>query len=670
MRFAVLVGLLLLGAAEVRADGGVLVVAPHPDDEVLAAGGVAYAAASAGADVHVVVVTNGDYYGTGYGLTRQGESVGALGVLGIAEERVVFLGYPDGGLLPLWNNAPAATQAYLSPRSGRTTTYGARGYGGTDLHTVLTGAPGAYNRVTLTQDVMAALELFRPAHVYVTGPLDDHPDHRGTFYAVRDAMQAVAAGDPAFRPVVHTTIVHDPKNHPYDDFWPASAPRELPLLAGNDEVWPNPSRASGVPARFAPTLPFVMPPSLPGTVLDWAAREQVPVPAVMALADAGANLKMRSLAHYASQDATFLNPHVKADEFFWPEPVRVGRFTENVARTATPSVSSAAAGQGAAAAIDGVVDGAPGRPDAEWAASAGGEAALRLAWPTPREIDRIVLFDRVGAADHVVAARIDLDDGTALAVGTLANDGRGDEVALDVPHRVGAVTITITAARGTPGLAEVEIFGGGAGLPCADDTVCGDGDACNGAEVCRAGVCVRDPAPACDDGDPCTRDRCASPGGCVHEPSCVPVPARGRGACRLAFVGLPAAGVCEDGDPACDADLTTDGACRFDAVLCANAGPPTPACELATPLVDVKLRDRREPALSTLVATLRTRLPAATPACVGPVAVRVPARNGPPRAVRLRVRTGGGRALRARALLGCRRAPPGVQRQPPAPLVP
>jgi LmbE family N-acetylglucosaminyl deacetylase len=670
MRLLAALALLLLGG-NARADGGVLVVAPHPDDEVLAAGGVAYAAAAAGMDVHALVVTNGDYYGTGYGLTRQGESVGALGVLGIAEERVVFLGYPDSGLLPLWNNAPAATQAYLSPRSGRTTTYGARGYGGADFHTVLTGAPGAYNRATLTEDVAAALALFRPAHVYVTGPLDDHPDHRGAFYAVRDAARAVAARDPAFRPVLHTTIVHDPRNHPYDDFWPASAPRELPLVAGNDDVWPNPGRDSGVPARFLPTVPFVMPPSLPGTGLDWAAREQVPVPAAMALADADANLKVQSLRQYATQDVTYLNPHVKADEFFWPDPVRVGRFGANVARAAALSVSSAAPGQGGAGAVDGVVDGAPARPAAEWAAAGAGEATLRLAWTSPVEIDRLVLFDRVGAAHHVLAARVELDDGTGLRVGTLANDGRGDEIVLDAPHRVAAVTVTIEAARGTPGLAEIEIFGGGAGSPCADDAACGDGDACNGAETCRSGVCVRDPAPACDDGDPCTRDRCAPPGGCAHEPSCTPVPARGRGACRVAFVGLPAGGVCEDGDPACDADQTTDGACRFDAVLCANAGPPTPACELATPLVDVKMRGHRQPALATLVAALRTRLPASAPACVGPVAVRVPARAaGPPRAVRLRLRTGAGRALRARAVLGCRPAPPGVRRGPPAPLVP
>jgi LmbE family N-acetylglucosaminyl deacetylase len=700
MTVRAVVALSVLLATPVVGADGVLVVAPHPDDEVLATGGVLYSAQRRGREVAVVVVTNGDYFGTEYGLIRQGESVAGLGMLGMNEDRVMFLGYPDSGLLPLWNNAPDAGRAYLSPRSGRQSTYGTHGFGRADLHTALTGAPGDYNRPTLVGDLSAALAQVRPSDVYVTSMFDDNPDHRATYYALRAALALLAAGDPSFRPTVHTTVIHDPVHYPFDDFWPANTPRETPFVPGNDDVWPNPTAASGVPQRFDPAVPFVMPPSLPSTILSWASRERVPVPPVMSLVDFATNLKVMALQRYGTQNSDVLWAHVKADEFFWSEAVPLGVFTHDIARGSIATASSAAPGQGPGGAIDGVVDGAPRSPQAEWAAAAPDPVAvIRLEWRAPIVIDRVTLFDRVSMADHVTAARLLLDDGTEVPVGTLANDGRGDEVVLPTPHRIWALAFAIDGAFGTPGLAEIEVFGALAsekcsdtadcedGNPCteescelglcvhaplADGTACGDGDACNGVEACEAGECTRRPAPACDDGDPCTRDDCSPPGTCVHERICRPRPARGRGRCLVGMVGLPSHG-CEDGDPACDRDETTDGACRFQLILCVNGGPPARGCSLGSPLVAVHVVGSREAELADLVGRLGPLLPTMAPACVGPTSVRVAAgaRSRPARRrVPLSLSTADGRRFRVHVVLGCRAAPPGVQRRPRRPVGP
>ena len=696
---AVLLLSTLLAAPVLGADG-VLVVAPHPDDEVIAAGGVLYAAAQAGREVAVVVVTNGDYYGTDYGLIRQGEAVAGVGTLGMPEDRVVFLGYPDSGLLPLWNNAPDVSQTYLSLRTGRQTTYGTHGYGRADLHTALNGRPGDYNQPTLVGDLSAAIALFRPADIYVTGAFDDNPDHRGTYYALKAALRVLATADPSFRPTVHTTVVHDPIHYPYDDFWPVNAPRETPFRLGNDDVWPNPSADSGVPRRFDPVVPFVVPPSLPGTIIDWAEREQLFVPPSMSMADFDANLKVATLQRYGTQVSDGLWAHVKADEFFWPERSRPTAFTRNVARAAIATASSASPGQDAGGVNDGIIDGAPGNPGAEWAAAAPGPgASIRLAWPTPVVIDRLVLYDRVGMADRVLAARLRLDDGTELRIGTLANDGRGDEIVLPEVHTISALDLQIDGAVGTPGLAELKVFGAVVSLMCrvaadcddgdpctadacvneecaytplADDTPCGDADACNGVETCQAGECVTRPPPNCDDGDPCTRDECVPPGICVQNRVCKPRPAGGRGACRVGVVGV-GTHACEDGDPACDHDETTDGACRFQLILCVNGGPPARGCSLGTPLVGVHVIGRGSADVAGLVGRLAPHLPTTAETCVGPTSVRVPlGRRGGPgrRRVPLMVTTADGQRLRARLMLACRPAPPGVHRAPPAPMVP
>jgi LmbE family N-acetylglucosaminyl deacetylase len=628
----VAVALALSGVIAAVASGtdGLLVFAPHPDDEVLAAGGILYAAQQTGRDVAVVIVTNGDRLGTAYGLTRDVESVNALETLGLHEDQIVFLGYPDRGLLPLWNNTPAPDGAYVSPYTGRNATYAApHGYGRADLHTVLFGAPAPYNGPALLADVEATLNLFQPAEVFTTGALDDHPDHRATFYAVRAALAALARNHTGGLPTLYTTIIHDPVHYPFDDFWPASSPRETPLVPGNDDVWPNPSATSGVPHRFDPTVPFLMPPSLPQTVLDWSRRAEWPVPAPMMLPDFGSNLKIASLQQYQTQASDVLWAHVKADEFFWAEPVGVGSFTRDVAREATATATSALPGYGPERAIAGTGD-TMAAPGVGWLAANAPGAALQLTWRAPVTIDRVVLFDQPSLTDWITAAELLLGDGTARQLGPLANDGRGDEIVLDGPHTVGALTVVLESWVGTPGLAAIQVFG-----------VVPEGDCLTDAE--------------CDDGDPCTRDACTSDGHCVHDWACRPQPVRGAGGCWLSVAGVPQ-GLCQDGDSACDQDGTADGACQFEVILCANAEPAPPRCRRDSPLVGVTVRrGQLQPELDDLARRLVARLPASGPTCVGPapMLVRLPSGRRPVRRHVTLALTVGRRRLHTKVVFGC-----------------
>ena len=83
---------LLIGPAH----ASVLVIAPHPDDDILAAAGVIHRAVGH-EEVTVVFMTNGDVNGIAQGLLRQGEAVTAqVQHLGTTEDDLIFLGYPDG----------------------------------------------------------------------------------------------------------------------------------------------------------------------------------------------------------------------------------------------------------------------------------------------------------------------------------------------------------------------------------------------------------------------------------------------------------------------------------------------------------------------------------------------------------------------------------------------
>ena len=100
-----------------------LVLAPHPDDESLATGGLLQMAISAGADVRVLVATNGErnpwpqrfcehrwHIGPGeesrWGARRQEEAIAATAALGLPGQDLFFLSCPDQGLTDILLRSP------------------------------------------------------------------------------------------------------------------------------------------------------------------------------------------------------------------------------------------------------------------------------------------------------------------------------------------------------------------------------------------------------------------------------------------------------------------------------------------------------------------------------------------------------------------------------------
>jgi LmbE family N-acetylglucosaminyl deacetylase len=213
----------------------VLVIAPHPDDEVLLAGGVLERALKAGQHAAVIIVTNGDYGcdADRDGFVREGESITALTALGLAEEDVHFLGYPDGHLKELGATPLAAVDR--RDRDGHcgkgATTCAWRGAGRVDEHTARTGTPAAYTSQALTQDLTALLERLRPRDVYVVHGIDTHPDHAMTYVFFRRALDQLAQAPRVHRGVVHQGRCWPSTCHPYFDPTAPLAPLPPPLDA-------------------------------------------------------------------------------------------------------------------------------------------------------------------------------------------------------------------------------------------------------------------------------------------------------------------------------------------------------------------------------------------------------------------------------------------------------
>lgn len=200
-----------------RAPLDVLVVAPHPDDEVIGCAGVMLQALEQKKRVGVVVITSGDGYPAlaavaarkditqltpddflQAGALRQRHSLRALARVGVPQDELMFLGYPDSGLEKIYTLDGSAT--FQQPFTQKNATYGVTV---PDYHSVVHGRPAPYLKANLVGNLAEIIRDRRPKEIYVTHEADTHGDHRAAFWLVRDAIRSSNFQGDFFTFVVH-----------------------------------------------------------------------------------------------------------------------------------------------------------------------------------------------------------------------------------------------------------------------------------------------------------------------------------------------------------------------------------------------------------------------------------------------------------------------------------
>lgn len=256
VRGLVLVSLSLLACSRFTGSGRteLLVIAPHPDDEVLMAGGLISQTVRRGERVAVALVTNGDATCNRDGATRDAETLEAMHELGVSE--VHFLGYPDGALSAL-GSAPLPPRPHRWPDGhcgALAETMAAPQLGLVDDHRRRTGKPAAWTAQSLEDDLAVLLADLSPRQVVVAHGADEHPDHAMTYVFFRRALDRL----PTAPEIVRRSLVH------VGPVWPATSPFDL--------------------ARETPPLP---PP-----LERYAPTERLGI---------DGSAKLRAIAHYRSQ---------------------------------------------------------------------------------------------------------------------------------------------------------------------------------------------------------------------------------------------------------------------------------------------------------------------------------------------------------------------------------
>ena len=219
-----------------------LVVAPHPDDEVLGAGGLMQRVKATGGAVRVVYLTDGDGYPEGvkeedhveaptakdylgYGKQRRREAHAALVRLGLGDAFQTFLGFPDGGLCKL-------TSAYWSERRSAYRS----------PYTRLNRPPKSemlvpatqYRGEDLSQEMALIIGDFKPTMIAVPRREDQHADHCAAWYFLNDSLNDVRRVHPEFTTDEINYIVHF-NTWPFEDDGPKLEPP--PGLRGGASGW-------------------------------------------------------------------------------------------------------------------------------------------------------------------------------------------------------------------------------------------------------------------------------------------------------------------------------------------------------------------------------------------------------------------------------------------------
>ena len=265
-----------------------LVIVPHSDDECLISAGLMRRFIIENRQVDLCVATNGDYLAEDMkkGMTRLYESSLVAGKIGIMENHIHFLGYPDTGMDP---KISFLYHAWKNPNSSKTSGVIRETYSISNIpeyHLRKHGMHAARTAVNAWQDLSELLHEIEPDLIVTTSPQDVHGDHAGLYYMIHELNRN--------RADILCGLVHSSAG---DENWPLYSQLMVPQNG---------------PQKISENFP------------DFNQRITIPIPVEMQAANTVQSEKFRLLSEYhtaidSEQEwiKKFLYGFVRTDEIFW-----------------------------------------------------------------------------------------------------------------------------------------------------------------------------------------------------------------------------------------------------------------------------------------------------------------------------------------------------------------
>lgn len=201
----------------------VLILAPHPDDEINIAGNMILTLAAAKAEIFVAYSTNGDFELAAE--VRAKEAVNALKILGVPRDKIIFLGYGDGHKL---TDTPTASPA------GHSETYAAEGF--VDYAKKTFGRHSSYTRRNFKRDLKNLLLELR-ANIIFCVDLDNHADHRTLSILFEEVLGEILSERNDYRPEVYKKLAYATAFTAAPDFYSTNLRATLKPKLGETDTY-------------------------------------------------------------------------------------------------------------------------------------------------------------------------------------------------------------------------------------------------------------------------------------------------------------------------------------------------------------------------------------------------------------------------------------------------
>ena len=412
-----------------------LVLVPHQDDEINLAGATIRNLVNHGITVYVVFCITCDLLEPPE--LRAEEGIRSCRLLGIPDERIIFLGYCNNPRLTsdlaFYN---AADNAVITSSRQLTETFSTR-----DKPEWCWLRHGTHHKITRSSfrdDIADVLLTLKPDLIFAVD-FDRHPDHRAVSLLFDEAVgNILKRSDNTYFPEIYKGFAYNGSYLGARDFYSA--------LNLKGEV-----KAEG---DFSNDLAFDtdFPP------YNWDERVRIPLPKETLSRTLNGNFLYNAVRAHFSQGMLHNAKRIfNSDQIFWR------RRTDAVSYRATITASS---GEVKYLNDFKLAD----SPDilklpaefgcGTWTPDAGDpRKEIKVTFDRPQVIQRITLYGNAEESNRVLAGKITLDNGTVLPFGSLKKGAKANHIDLEEPVVISWLAVTLTETEGkNAGLTELQVY--------------------------------------------------------------------------------------------------------------------------------------------------------------------------------------------------------------------
>lgn len=192
-----------------------IIIVPHQDDELSVAGAVIGWLVEKKVDIYVCYATNGDYEFDAD--IRYKEAVNALNILGVPQDHVIMLGYPDTSNENLYEHIfYYEYNKRLCSQAKHEYTYGTKNFH--DFAFLEQGSHHPYNRVFYEKDIKDVVMKLLP-DLFVVVDMDHHSDHRMLSITFEKVMGCVLKENKGYHPIVWKAFSYGTSLGAVCDYW-------------------------------------------------------------------------------------------------------------------------------------------------------------------------------------------------------------------------------------------------------------------------------------------------------------------------------------------------------------------------------------------------------------------------------------------------------------------